>query len=75
MVSFYKDIMVSVRQRQTDKLNGETERCSDVVIKMFGSIEEEVRDWFLENMILEQNFEYVNAWLKLCSLGCADSLN
>lgn len=43
MVSFYKDIMVSVRQRQTCKLNGETERCSDVVIKVFGSIEEAVR--------------------------------
>lgn len=44
LVSFYKDIMVSVRQRQTCKRNGETERYSDVVIKMFGGIEEEVRD-------------------------------
>lgn len=48
---------------------------SDVVIKVFSSTEDEGYDWFLENMILELNFEYVNAWLKLCSLGCWDLLN
>lgn len=38
-------------------------------------MEERVREYFLENVILTQNFDCVNAWLKLCSLGCGFSLN
>lgn len=38
-------------------------------------MEERLGEAFPDNVILTQNFDCVNAWLKLCSLGCGFSLN